>query len=54
MDVLFIPRNAIIHDYLNIDWSKLELELELEFVLAQRRYHDINTYIAQVLKKLLI
>jgi uncharacterized protein YutE (UPF0331/DUF86 family) len=32
-------RNAIIHDYLNLDWQRLEA------VLAVRKYHDVARYI---------
>jgi uncharacterized protein YutE (UPF0331/DUF86 family) len=39
-------RNAIIHDYLNLDWQKIEA------VLAERKYQNVRTYTSQVLSKL--
>jgi len=39
-------RNAIIHDYLNLEWQKLEM------VLKQKKYYLIETYINLVSSKL--
>jgi uncharacterized protein YutE (UPF0331/DUF86 family) len=40
-------RNAIIHDYLNLDWQRVER------VVKERKYQEINGYITQVSAKLL-
>lgn len=40
-------RNAIIHDYLNLDWDKIKT------VLIQKKYHLINDYLNTVAKALL-
>ncbi|WP_421856422.1 type VII toxin-antitoxin system HepT family RNase toxin [Marinomonas sp.] len=40
-------RNAIIHDYLNLDWSKLDA------VLKNKKYHLIDRYIQCVMSNLL-
>jgi len=40
-------RNAIIHDYLNLDWQKLEV------VLASKKYQLISQYVDIVTKKLI-
>lgn len=40
-------RNAIIHDYLNLDWVKVEP------VLAARKYHQVAHYITEITNKLL-
>ncbi len=39
-------RNAIIHDYLNLDWSKLEL------VIKEKNYLAVVRYIDEVLERL--
>lgn len=40
-------RNAIIHDYLNLEWQKIEA------VLKQRKYKNIKNYVNIVVKQLL-
>lgn len=40
-------RNAIIHDYLNLDWGKLEV------VLRDKKYHRVSDYIRKVTSELL-
>jgi uncharacterized protein YutE (UPF0331/DUF86 family) len=40
-------RNAIIHDYLNLDWQRLEA------VLADRKYHEVARYIEVLCAELL-
>lgn len=40
-------RNAIIHDYLNLDWGKLEV------VLRNKKYHRVSDYIRKVTSELL-
>jgi uncharacterized protein YutE (UPF0331/DUF86 family) len=40
-------RNAIIHDYLNLDWQRLEA------VLAERKYHEVARYIETLCAELL-
>jgi uncharacterized protein YutE (UPF0331/DUF86 family) len=40
-------RNAIIHDYLNLDWQRVET------VLKEKKYHDIGRYINSVSNQLL-
>jgi uncharacterized protein YutE (UPF0331/DUF86 family) len=40
-------RNAIIHDYLNLDWQRVET------VLAEKKYHEITKYVTLVSQKLL-
>lgn len=40
-------RNAIIHDYLNLDWGKLEV------VLREKKYHRVSDYIRKVTHELL-
>ena len=40
-------RNAIIHDYLNLDWQRIEP------ILKQTKYQLINTYIQLLTKQLL-
>lgn len=39
-------RNAIIHDYLNLDWEKIQP------ILKQKKYHLINDYLRTVTKAL--
>jgi uncharacterized protein YutE (UPF0331/DUF86 family) len=39
-------RNAIIHDYLNLDWSRIEP------VLVEKKYHLVNDYISKILLEL--
>lgn len=39
-------RNAIIHDYLNLDWEKIN------DILKQKKYHLVNHYINKVTKRL--
>jgi uncharacterized protein YutE (UPF0331/DUF86 family) len=41
-------RNAIIHDYLNLDWARIEA------VLAARKYHQVWQYVTYVSNKLLL
>ena len=40
-------RNAIIHDYLNLDWQRVET------VLKEKKYHEIKNFIALVSNQLL-
>lgn len=40
-------RNAIIHDYLNLDWKKLEA------VLAKQKYYNVKDYISLLCSALL-
>jgi len=40
-------RNAIIHDYLNLDWKKIEQ------VVSGKKYRDIKVYIDRVSNQLL-
>lgn len=40
-------RNAIIHDYLNLDWGKLEV------VLRDKKYHRVSEYISKVTQHLI-
>lgn len=40
-------RNAIIHDYLNLDWRLLET------VLSEARYRRVNAFVEQASKLLL-
>jgi uncharacterized protein YutE (UPF0331/DUF86 family) len=40
-------RNAIIHDYLNLDWSRISP------VLLEKKYHLVNDYIQRLLHVLL-
>ncbi|PCJ50945.1 MAG: hypothetical protein COA74_00285 [Gammaproteobacteria bacterium] len=40
-------RNAIIHDYLNLDWKKLEK------ILRTRKYKQVENYSKTILEKLL-
>jgi len=40
-------RNAIIHDYLNLDWKRLEK------VLRERKYRRVLDYVKLVLKKMM-
>lgn len=40
-------RNAIIHDYLNLDWAKVEA------VLAERKYREVAVYLDSVTGTLL-
>lgn len=40
-------RNAIIHDYLNLDWGKLEA------VLRDKKYHRVSEYVSKVTQELI-
>jgi len=40
-------RNAIIHDYLNLDWNKVAL------VVQDKKYHSVIRYCEQLLKQLM-
>ena len=40
-------RNAIIHDYLNLDWDKVSS------VLTQKKYHQVAKYCERLLKELM-
>lgn len=40
-------RNAIIHDYLNLDWKKLEI------ILKENKYKNVNDYISNLADQLL-
>ncbi len=40
-------RNAIIHDYLNLDWNKLEA------VLKEKKYENVTAYTKLILNKIL-
>lgn len=40
-------RNAIIHDYLNLDWNKVAL------VVQDKKYHAVIRYCEQLLKQLI-
>ena len=40
-------RNAIVHDYLNLDWARIDP------VLAERKYHKVAEYATVISKELL-
>jgi len=40
-------RNAIIHDYLNLDWNKVAI------VVQDKKYHSVIRYCEQLLKQLM-